>query len=292
MSTQTNPRIEKWPFFVGDAVMLALAWFLQMQLRMGRLEVAALFVCCIAGAVLSVTPYVLEHWAALHLGEAATLASTADQLRGLETVAGHVANATSQWQTVQEHCDKTVGAAKAIADRINAEAAAFTSFMQKTEESDRANLRVEIEKLRRTEAEWLQVAVRLLDHVHALHQAALRSGQPALIEQLGNFQNACREVVRRVGLVPFAPAAGDSFNPETHVLREGEQKPEPGARVGETIATGYTFQGQVVRAPLVSIRPEEPNGTRPPESAPEPAAAESNGEPASSAEPDTERTLL
>ena len=66
-----------------------------------------------------------------------------------------------------------------------------------------------MDKLRKMEGDWLKVAVQILDHVFALFRAAERSGQPALIEQLGQFQNACRDAARRIGLVPFAPGAGE-----------------------------------------------------------------------------------
>ena len=54
----------------------------------------------------------------------------------------------------------------------------FTEFMQKMNDSEKAALRLEVEKLRRGEGEWLQVLVRILDHVFALHAAAVRSGEP------------------------------------------------------------------------------------------------------------------
>jgi molecular chaperone GrpE (heat shock protein) len=289
MSTQTDPKIQKWPFFLGDAVLLALAWFLESRLPLTRSVIAFMFICCATGAVFAAVPFFLDYKALVQLGEAGTLASAAGQLKDLETLASRISTATSQWQTVQEHAGKTVGAAKDIADRINAEAAAFTKFLQNANDSERANLRVEIEKLRRTETEWLQVAVRMLDHVYALAQAGVRSGQPALIEQLGHFQDACRDVARRVGLVPFAPAAGEPFNPEAHQLPEGQPRPEAGARVGETIATGYTFQGQLVRAALVSLQSaESPAAVVPATEEPSPAEAEE--EP--SAEPANEPSLL
>jgi molecular chaperone GrpE (heat shock protein) len=289
MSTQTEPKIQKWPFFLGDAVLLALACFLESRLPLTRSVIAFVFICCATGAVFAVAPFVLEHKALVQLGEAGTLASAAGQLRDLETLATRVSTATSQWQTVQEHAGKTVGAAKEIADRINAEAAAFTKFLQSANDSERANLRVEIEKLRRTETEWMQVTVRMLDHVFALSQAGVRSGQPALIEQLGQFQDACRDVARRVGLAPFAPAAGEPFNPAAHQLPEGEPQPGAGATVGETIATGYTFQGQLVRAALVSLQSAEaPVAVVPAKE--EPSPVEPEEEP--SAEPAREPSLL
>jgi len=95
----------------------------------------------------------------------------------------------------------------------------------------------------------------LLDHVYALHQAGLHSGQPVLIEQLGNFQSACRDATRRLGLVPFEAKPDEPFNDTSHQLADPETKPQVGACVAETIATGYTFRGQLLRPPLVSIKP-------------------------------------
>ena len=68
-----------------------------------------------------------------------------------------------------------------------AEVREFSEFMQKMNDSEKAALRLEIEKLRRGEGEWLQVLVRILDHVFLLHAAAMRSGQPKLVGQISQF---------------------------------------------------------------------------------------------------------
>ena len=102
--------------------------------------------------------------------------------------------------------------------------------MQRANDSERATLRLEVEKLRRAEADWLQVLVRMLDHVYALHQGALRSGQPMLIEQVGNFQNACRDAARRVGLTPFTANEAEPFDAQRHQLIEDERHTAPGRR--------------------------------------------------------------
>src|SRR5207253_2985991 len=134
---------------------------------------------------------------------------------------------------------------------------AFADFMQKTNDAEKGHLRLEVDKLRRGEGEWLQSVVRILDHVYAIHQAGVRSGQPALKEQLGQFQTACRETVRRMGLIAFEAKPDEPFNEKTHQLLDPEAKPPPHARVAETIATGYTFQGQFVRPALVRLQPPE-----------------------------------
>ena len=97
----------------------------------------------------------------------------------------------------------------------------------------------------------------MLDHVYALHQGASRSGQPKLAEQVGNFQMACRDSARRVGLTPFTANEGEPFDAQRHQLVEEGAKAPADAVVAETIATGYTFQGRLVRPALVRLRDGE-----------------------------------
>ena len=192
------------------------------------------------------------------------MADAASEIRKLEQFAAQISHATALWQTVQGAADKTANQAKEIAACVAAEMKEFSEFLQSANEGEKSALRLEVEKLRRAETEWLQVLVRMLDHVYALHQAALRSGQPALIEQLGIFQNACRDTARRVGLTPFVAAPAERFDAQRHQVIEGHSKPEAGAVVDETVGTGYTFQGKLLRPALVRLR--NGNGTAHPDS--------------------------
>jgi len=207
----------------------------------------------VLGALLAVMPFLFEYWAAVKLVETSGLVSTVEQIRHLELLAVQISAATAQWQLVQEYSASTVTAAREISDKMVAEAAAFTEFLKKTNDGEKSSLRLEVEKLRRVEAEWLQVVVRLLDHTYALFKAAERSGQPGLIEQMGNFQNSCRDVARRIGLAPFAPKVNEPFDAERHQPAESQGAPVPGARVLEAVATGYTYQGRLLRPALVAL---------------------------------------
>jgi len=256
MSNQTEPRLSKWPFFLGDAILLVVAGFIcvQNKLPMGHWELVCLLLSGAAGAVLAVIPFVLEYRAAVRLGETGALTSTVAQIQNLDLLAVQISAATAQWQIVQEQSSKSVGAAREIAERMTAETAAFTDFLQKANDGEKTNLRLEVEKLRRVENDWLQIIVRMLDHTYALHQAALRSGQPGLIEQLGHFQNACRDVARRIGLVPFVPAVDEMYDPQCHQLADPEAAVPFGGQVGDTLATGYTYQGRLLRPALVALQ--------------------------------------
>ena len=271
MRDQMEFKLHKAPFFIGDLMLLGAAFFIyfQSKLPMGAWQIFFIVLCVAGGAVLGIMPFLLEYRLALKLAEANALAEVVPQIQNVQGVAQQISTATGQWQTVQEQADKTAGLAKQISERMSNELKGFTEFMQRSNDSEKANLRLEVEKLRRMETDWLQVSVRMLDHVYALHQGALRSGQPRLIEQLGNFQTACRDAARRVGLIPYAAIAAEPFDRQKHQLVDVDAKAPAGAVVAETVAAGYTFQGKLIRPALVrlnngngetKIQAEEENG--------------------------------
>ncbi len=256
MAEPKAPKINKWPFVAGDALLLWTACFIyaQSKIPMGATELCLAVGCIALGAALAIVPFVLEYQGLVRVLETGELVSTLAQIKELEKIAAQIGGATARWQNVQDEADKTAAAAKSIAEKMAAEVKAFTEFMQRVNDSEKSTLRLEVEKLRRSEQDWLQALVRMMDHVHALHSGAVRSGQPNLIEQMTNFQNACRDAARRVGLVPFVPAGAEAFDAERHEVFEGNGKPEVGAKIAETVASGYTFQGRMLRPALVRLQ--------------------------------------
>lgn len=278
MRDQMAPRLSKWPFLLSDALLLGLAFLIyaQSRLPMNPWEVFTCALCVAIGAGCGALPYILEYRVLTKLILADHLVDVTSEIRKLEQLTGQISSATSLWQTVQESADKTAATAKQISERMAVEVKEFTQFLQHANESEKSALRLEVGKLRRSESDWLQVLVRLLDHVYALHQAALRSQQPSLIDQLGQFQNACRDAARRVGLTPFVAAPEELFDSQRHQLADADLKPQADAKVDETIATGYTFQGKLLRPALVRLRngngsEEAQVGSETPSPNPEPA---------------------
>jgi molecular chaperone GrpE (heat shock protein) len=256
MTDSIAPKLSKWPFFLGDGLLLGAAYFVayQSKFTFGHWELGFVLLCVAGGALLGVAPFLLEYQALVKVTEAGALNTVVSQLKNLEAIANQISGATGKWQDAQSQADKTAATAREIAERMTGEVQAFTEFMKRANDSERATLRLEVEKLRRVESEWLQVAVRMLDHVFALHQGASRSGQPTLIEQVGSFQNACRDAARRVGLTPFIANEAEPFDAQRHQLIEEGAKPPADAIVGETVAAGYTFQGRLLRPALVRLQ--------------------------------------
>ena len=252
-------KIPKWPFLAANAVLLVVAAevICHIALPITLTEIFVVTGCVAFGALLGCLPFILEYRAVKKLIEVNAVTTVAAQLHDLKTYSAQIAAATNQWALVQEatkgYAEKTAAAANEIADRMAVEIREFNEFQAKLNDSEKSALRLEVEKLRRTEGEWLQVVVRILDHIFALHNAAARSGQPELAEQIANFQSACRDAARRVGLTPFATEPDEKFDAQKH-RAHGVENPPADAVAAETLAPGLTFQGRLIRPVLVRLR--------------------------------------
>jgi molecular chaperone GrpE (heat shock protein) len=275
MSNSARPSVPKWPFFLGNALMLgaALLAHYESPARLDHFYLAIICGCVAIGAFLGVLPFILEYRIALRLAESESLTSAVERLQNLEGIANQISLATGQWQTVQEYSTKAVTAATEIGDRMTQEAKAFAEFMKQANDSEKSTLRLEVEKLHRAETEWVQTVVRMLDHTYALHTAAVRSGKTALVQQLTQFQNAMREGARRLGLIPIIAEPGETFDAQKHQTAEAE-KPADGAPIYGTLATGYTFRGKLIRPVLVATQVPAAPATSAPEVKPADPRAE------------------
>jgi molecular chaperone GrpE (heat shock protein) len=275
-------KIPKWPFLLANAVLIiaAAALIYQAAHPISQTEIFISIGCVALGALLGCLPFILDYRATGKLIEVSAVGTVAGQLQDLKAYAEQISAATGQWALVQEatkgNTEKTVAAAAEIAGRMTEEIRDFNEFQIKLNDTEKGALRLEVEKLRRAEGEWLQVVARILDHIFALHNAAARSGQPELAEQIGQFQNACRDAARRVGLTPFQAVPEEKFDTQKH-RAHGVENPPTEAVVAETLAPGLTFQGRLIRPALVRLHEASAPAAEPAkevqESAPEKAAA-------------------
>ena len=279
MNDATNWKVPKWIFLIGDVLLLALAYIIVWKSPhpIAKWEIIACFASAALGTVVGALPFILDYRAMGRALEVNALGAVAEKIQNLEKLAAQISSATNQWAGVQEsvqgNSDKTVGATKEIADRMAEEIRLFSEFMTKMNDSEKTTLRLEVEKLRRGELEWLQVLVHILDHVFALHTAAMRSGDVKFAAPITTFQNACRDTARRLGLTPFAAEPNEPFDAERHQVAGSKETPPAGAVIAETVGSGYTFQGRLLRPALVRLRdrnapaktqPEKPASTAAP----------------------------
>jgi len=283
MKEASDWKIAKWPFLLSGVALLVVAALLATRPAhaITTTEIILATASVALGAVLACLPFVLEYRAVKKLIEVNALGAAAEQLKDLKSFSAQISDATGQWAMVQEatkgNAEKTIAAAREISERLAAEIREFNEFQARMNDSEKTALRLEADKLRRVEGDWLQVLARILDHIYALHTAAARSGQPELASQIANFQHACRDTARRVGLVPFEAEPGETFNAEKH-RAHGEENPPADAVAAETLAPGLTFQGRLLRPALVRLQTAPPPAPAAEAQAPEekPAAPKSD----------------
>jgi molecular chaperone GrpE (heat shock protein) len=276
MNEAPDWKVPKWPFLSAYALLIAIAWAVIYRADHPiSLAVIATCVGCVAlGSVLGCLPYVLEYRATSKLVEVNGVGTVAEKLQDLQKCAAQIAAATDQWALVQEntkgHSDKTVAAAREVVERMTVEIREFNEFQLKLNDTEKAALRLEVDKLRRGERDWIQVVARVLDHIFALHNAAARSGNAEFCEQIGNFQKACRDAARRVGLAPFDVAVGEKFDAQRQ-RAHGVENPPAEAVVAEMLAPGLTYQGRLLRPALVRLLDPNAQDAKAPETAVIPA---------------------
>jgi molecular chaperone GrpE (heat shock protein) len=258
MNEASDWKIAKWPFLAANAVLIiaAAAVITQAAHPISQVEIGLAIAAVALGALLGCLPFILEYRATSKLIEVNAVGTVAEQLQDLKKYSAQIAAATDQWALVQDatkgSAEKTAAAAHEIAGRMATEIREFNEFQAKLNDSEKGALRLEVEKLRRIEGEWMQVVVRILDHIFALHNAAAHSGQPELAEQIAHFQNACRDAARRVGLTPFVAEPDEKFDAQKH-RAHGVENPPAEAIAAETLAPGLTFQGRLIRPALVRL---------------------------------------
>jgi molecular chaperone GrpE (heat shock protein) len=283
MTNRPPAPLAKWPFILTDVLLLvgfgwAMRYVLPPRSTFDYLAMVTLAILWMVAAWISILPWLKEFQAQVKFAEQESINTALEQIQRLEDVGNRVQAASATWQSAQDAATRVTAAAKEIEEKIRADSKDFMEFAERINNDEKQHLRLEVEKLRRNEAEWIQVAARMLDHTFAITSAAMRSGQPNLATQMSNFQNACRDAARRVGLVPFLPVVGDPFEERSQQLEEPNAKPEEGSVVSDILATGYTFQGQLLRKALVRVsKAGESPTTEPaqeavaPEPRPEPA---------------------
>ena len=286
MSNVTDWKVPKLPFLLADACLLISAACLIWRAPhpIGHWEIVVSAASVAVGSVLGVIPFILEYRATARLIEVNGLETVVNKIQQLDQVAGQISACTNDWTNAQTQAEKTAALAKDLTGRMGEEVRHFGEFMARMNDGEKSALRLEVEKLRRAEGEWLQVLVRILDNVFSLHAAAEHSGQPRLAAQIGQFQTACHDAARRVGLTPYAAEPDEPYHADRHQAMGLKEPPPAGALIAETVGPGFKYQGKLLRPVLVRLRDSQtPAGLAPQEKV-DPEQNQLPLEPADSAE--------
>lgn len=255
MSTQKAPSLPLYAFLASDVVFVVAAWWIATRSPqpLDLAHVFAVLASLACGAVCGILPFMRQYQAQLEMNETDKLASTVAQIRELAKIGRVVREAADQWHHAQEASSETVKAARGVFDKMAEETRSFHEFLENAHKTEINNLRLQVEKLRKTDQEWMQITVNILDHVFALYDAGQKSEHAGVARQLAQFRAACYDIVRRNGLIPFEAEPGEPYDSRKCQLKDTNFQPQPHATVDRTLATGYTFQGQLLRKALVEI---------------------------------------
>lgn len=246
--------VPKWPFLMADIIFIGLGYWIStlIQGEPQSWQIISILVCAVLGAGFAVAPFYFEYRAEAKAVEIAQLTTVAKEIGKMEAVAQQIADASENWASVQSTSEQTAKLAEEIASGMAVTVKDHDEFMAKANTEELNMLKLEVNKLRRVEADWANTLVGVLDLVYRLEQSAQASGKEQFIQTVTQFQGQCREVARRVGLVAFEAEKGATYNPDEHALPEGEQAGD-NASVTQTRLPGFRLQGKLVRKPLVAV---------------------------------------
>ena len=194
--------VPKWPFLTADIIFIGLGYWIStlIQGEPQSWQIISILVCAGLGAGFAVAPFYFEYRAEAKAVEIAQLTTVAREVNKMEDTAKLIAEASANWSAVQETSEQTAKLAEEIASGMAATVKDHDSFMANAKTEELSTLKLQVEKLRRTEADWANTLVGMLNLVYQLEQSAISSGKEQFIQTMGKFQGHCREIARRVGL--------------------------------------------------------------------------------------------
>ena len=161
MNLTSSPRPPKWPYLLGDIVLLALACIVGITAEspLSATALSVIFGCVALGCVLGVLPYILdfsgEQRDAVAEFQQRLEVQNAKLLHGIEALAATGA----QLKAAQEAAAKAVHTAESLPYKLQEKIAEFTTQLQQHDDEEKAAMTKELETLRDTEGQRLTALV-------------------------------------------------------------------------------------------------------------------------------------
>ncbi len=182
MNLPHSPRPPKWPYFLGDAILLALAGLIGL-LAPTPLSAAALtliFACVALGSVLGVIPFLLDFAAGQHEAEAALQLKLEAQNTRLHQSAETIASIAGQLKSAHEATARAVHTAETLPYRLQEKIAEFTTQLQARDDEEKAAMLKELEALRDAEGQRLTAIAEKIQAATKEFAATEQQVMPAL----------------------------------------------------------------------------------------------------------------
>lgn len=182
MNLPHSPRPPKWPYFLGDAILLALAGLTGL-LAPTPLSAAALtliFACVALGSVLAVLPFLLDFAAGQREAEAALQLKLEAQNTRLHQSAETIASIAGQLKSAHEATARAVHTAETLPYRLQEKIAEFTTQLQARDDEEKAAMIKELEALRDAEGQRLTAIAEKIQAATKEFTATEQQVMPAL----------------------------------------------------------------------------------------------------------------
>jgi hypothetical protein len=155
-----TPKLPKWPFLLGDAALLGLAWLIASQSRspFAGTPFIAIVSCVALGALLAVVPFLTDY--ARKQDEALDERQRAlDALsRTVAASAEQISIAASGLHEISELAQRNLRGAEQLPEKLQEKIAGLKNQLASTRDGEREELKKELARLRASEGERLQSA--------------------------------------------------------------------------------------------------------------------------------------
>jgi hypothetical protein len=184
-----TPKLAKWPFLLGDALLLGTAWLIADQSRnpfTGQ-PLVWIVVCVVAAAILGAVPFLADY--ARKQDEALD-----ERQRGLDAISRTVASSAEQisiaangLHELTELAQRNLKAAGQLGPGLEEKVAALKAELAATRDDERAALRKEIAALRAAETHRVETAAQQL----AKTAAEILRAESALQKEIAAARELC-----------------------------------------------------------------------------------------------------
>ena len=219
-----TPKLPKWIFFLTDAVLLLLAWYIAANSARPLSGTALLSIlsCVIAGALIATVPLIAHY-------ERVKNETLDERQRALESLALTIAASAEQigiaahgLHEIAELAQRNLKAAEQLPAKLQEKIAGLKSPPDNSRDPEKEELKKELARLRASESELLQVAADKITRAAAdLSKLAAR---PVLVEQAGPEPGPTEPVERDAEVPLTAPA---EILPPTATTSAGTHPPPP-----------------------------------------------------------------
>ncbi|MGH8016957.1 MAG: hypothetical protein ACREIA_01495 [Opitutaceae bacterium] len=244
------PSVKYWPFFLGDMLLLAVAFgaLATGHSPPGTGTMVLVAACVLLGVGLPLIPFLLEYEARLRLAEASVRDQLDHQAKRLTQATEQLSHAISRSQSTEEQAGQALGTLEELAEKLTSQADDLAQSLARANDREVRELKVEVDRLARDREEQfsalngklallsttiqeahsatkLSIAAhaRVVDDIH-LRLDAIGSRVEDISKAFNHFRATAPSFVEKTPKPPTAPTSSEPAHPKTQPARVEETK--------------------------------------------------------------------